>query len=269
MVLGLLVLAGCETAGFSARDTELARQRGEIGFAILEQGAERAVFAANGARIAVEPPEGYCLDEESLAVTRRSAFALVADCMESQEQALANGASTEVLPRPFPGILTITVSGEAAFGEDPGAMSAFESLLGTVAGGRLLGRGDGSGPGRVIAADRVEGALYVLIEEATAEGSDSIFAPRFWRAFTEVNGRLVLVTVSGFSDRPLGEDEMLSFLASQMTALREANGLPASPSEGQLAATVLETLRAARPEEVAGATGDGPLLSPLPPRRPG
>ncbi len=275
LALGLLLLlAGCESAGFSAREDELARQRGEIGFAILERSERRAVFAANGQRIAVEPPEGYCLDDGSLAVSRRSAFALVADCMESQELALANGATGVDPPRPFPGILTVTVSGDGAFGEEPAAMSAFESLLGTPEGGRLLGRGEGTGPGRVVAAERADGALYVLIEEATAEGSDSIFAPRFWRSFTEINGRLVLVTVSSFSDRPLGEEEMLSFLAAQMLALRQANGLPAGAGEGRIEAAVVGALESAGPAETAGASGgEGVVLSPMPPpsprRRPG
>lgn len=268
--VALLVLAGCESPGMSGLSDELARQRGEVGFAVVRNSEHRAVFAVNGRQVAVEPPEGYCLDEEAIAVSRRSAFALVTDCMESQEAALANGDSGETLPRTFPGILTVTVSGEAAFGEEPGALAAFQSLLGTEAGGRLLGRGDGSGPGRVVAAKRVGGTLYVLIEEARAEGSESIFAPGFWRAFTEINGRLVLVTVSGFNDRPLGEDEMLAFLASQITRLREANGLEPGAGEEQIASAVMAELQAIRSAEREAAQSEqAPRAAPMPPRRRG
>ena len=289
VLLAALVSAGCESAGFSTREAEIARQQGERGFAVLERSERRALFAANGREVAVEPPEGYCLDEESIAVTRRSAFVLVADCMQEQQEALANGESESRLPRAFPGILTVAVSGEAAFAQEPGALPAFETLLGTRAGGRLLGRGDRSAPGEIIAMRRLDGVLYVLIEEQTAEGSGSILSPRFWRAFTDVNGRMVLVTVSGFNDRPLGEGEMLAFLAAQMAELREANGQEASADESEIAAvgmgalgpggaTAVAPLPASR-KAASGTTremavadaaepGGAPILAPMAPRRP-
>ncbi len=283
-----LVLAGCESAGFSAREAEIERQQGKRGFAVLERGEKRALFAAKGREVAVEPPKGYCLDEESIAVSRRSAFVLVADCMGEQQAALANGESGDRLPRAFPGILTVTVSGEAAFGEEPGALPAFEALLDTRAGGRLLGRGDGSAPGEIVTMRRVNGALYVLIEEAQAQGGDSILAPRFWRAFTEVSGRLVLVTVSGFNDRPMGEGEMLAFLAAQIAELRKANGQPGSADETEIAAAVMgpdgtagasplpvsrrvasSMASVASPAENPAGSGGAPVLAPMAPRRPG
>lgn len=237
-----LLPSGCQNAerGLSGREAEFQRLEAERSFTVLESGKKRVVFSARGREIAVEPPEDYCLDEESIAVTARSAFVLVADCMNTDESEPANGAEEE--SKVFPGILTLTVSGETAFGAEPGAMAAFESLLGTDAGARLLGRGDDSAPGRVIATRRIDGALYVLVEEQAAEGADSILAPRFWRAFTEVNDRLVLVTVSGFNDRPLSEDEMLVFLAAQMAELRAANGLAPSADERQIVKAVLAGL---------------------------
>jgi hypothetical protein len=277
----VLVLAGCELTepGLSERDDELARRAGTDAFAVVETGEERAVFAAAGSRIVIEPPEGYCLDEDSVAVSQRSAFVLVADCMQAQEAALANGADR--LPRAFPGILTVTVSGEEAFGSGRAALASFERLLGTEAGAGLLGRGNDGGPGRVVAMNRVDGALYVLVEEVASEGGGSLLAPRFWRAFTEINGRLVLVTVSGFSDRPMAEEEMLAFLAAQMAGLRRANGLEPSANEERIAAAVLEGLRPpAEPEATpvpkgrggsagTSARGAAPGAAPAPQLRPG
>ena len=77
-MLAAMALAACENPGLSGRDAELARVRAEKGFAVIEATAERAVFAVRGQRIVVEPPQGYCLDEDSVAVTRNAAFALVA-----------------------------------------------------------------------------------------------------------------------------------------------------------------------------------------------
>lgn len=270
----VLALAGCESPGFSNKNAELARRHGEVGFAVLEKGDHRAVFAVNGRKVAVVPPKGYCLDQDSLSVTKRSAFALVADCLRTEVKALAEDPGGPAA-NAFPAILTITVSGETAFGAKPGAMSAFEALLGTPAGGRLLGRGEQGGTGRVVAAKRVDGALYVLVEERQAQGSDSIFAPRFWRAFTEINNRLVLVTVSCFNAKPLGDDRMLGFLASQIAALRAANDMSPGADGPEIANEVLAGLNTA-PEPAATGKGtraarsrQAPAAAPMAPRRPG
>ncbi len=282
-VLAVLALAACETPGLSGRDAEFARVRTAKGFAVVEVSAERAVFVARGQRIVVEPPQGYCLDEGSVAVTRKAAFALVADCMQDHQVKLENGSGAgragEIeLPRVFPGILTISVSGAPAYGWETGAaLDAFEEMLGTEAGLKLLGRGNSPAPGKIIATRRIGGALYVLIEDPAAADAP-ILAPRFWRALMNTNGRLVLVTVSSFSDRPMAEDAMMGFLAQQMTQLRRANGLQINREEDEIARQMAESLDAAgqgwstvigsaAPAVAAGRAG--PARAPVAPRRPG
>ena len=248
-MLAAMALAACENPGLSGRDAELARVRAEKGFAVIEATAERAVFAVRGQRIVVEPPQGYCLDEDSVAVTRNAAFALVADCMQDHQAKLENGSgagsAVEIeLPRVFPGILTVAVSGEPAYGWEPAALDAFEELLDAESGLKLLGRGNSPAPGKIIATRRIGGALYVLIEEPSADEA-SILAPRFWRAFIDINERLVLVTVSSFDDRPVAEDAMMGLLAQQMTRLRRANGLRVNGEEGEIARQMAASLGAA------------------------
>ena len=204
-VFAAMALAACETPGLSGRDAEITRVHVGKTFAVVEASADRAVFTARGQRVVVEPPQGYCLDEGSVAVTRNAAFALVAECMQDRQAELENGSgegrAVEIeLPRAFPGILTVSVSGEPAYGWETGALDAFEELLGAEAGLKLLGRGNSPAPGKIIATRRIGGALYVLIEEPAASGPP-ILAPSFWRAFMNINERLVLVTVSSFSDR--------------------------------------------------------------------
>ncbi len=280
-VLAVLALAACETPGRSGRDAELARLRAKKGFTVIEASAGRAVFAARGQRIVVEPPQGYCLDEDSVAVTRNAAFALIADCMQDHQAELENGTvagrAVEIeLPRVFPGILTVSISGEPAYGWQTGALDAFEEMLGAAAGLKLLGRGNSPAPGTIIATRRIGGALYVLIEEPAAEDS-SILAPRFWRAFINVNGRLVLVTVSSFTDRPMAEDAMMGFLAQQMARLRRANGLRVNAEEDEIARQMAASLAseegqggliAARSERPAAAPGQAdPARAPVPRQR--
>jgi hypothetical protein len=238
-VLAATALAGCENMGADGVDAELARNRGQKGFAIISSTAERATFNARGQRIVVEPPQGYCLDEGSVTVTRKSAFALVSDCMDNGGPELAENAGKGNVvkfapPRSFPGIMTVSVSGEPAYGSEPGALNAFEALLDTPAGLTLLGRGSSPELGKVIAVRRIGGALYVLVEEPPG-GRGAFLAPRFWRAFIDINNRLVLVTVSSFSDSPIADDAMMGFLALQMTGLRRANSLGTDSEEDEIA----------------------------------
>lgn len=279
LALAALALAGCENAGVSGVEAELARSRAEGGFSVVESRPDRVVFAARGQQIVVEPPAGYCLDNDAVEVTRRSAFALVTDCLGDRRADVAKDSGEgEVLaielPRGFPGILTVSVSGESALGPEPAALDDFETLLGSEAGRKLLSRGNNGAAGTVVATRRVGRALYVLVEEGV--GHPTFLAPRFWRGFIEINKRLVLVTISGFSDRPIAEDGLMAFLASQMAQLRKANGMDAAPGEdeiaGQLTAGFVEAsdagvavVRSAR--QAVTEDGVAPARAPNPPAR--
>jgi len=280
-LLGAMALAGCENIGQSGVESELARIRGEKGFTVISSTSSRAVFAVRGQRIVVEPPEGYCLDEGSIDVSRLAAFALVADCLQVQVAALETGSSAGTareiaLPRSFPGILTISISGEPAFDQSQQALDEFEAFIGTEPGRKLLRRGNGTVPGKVIATRKVGGVLYVLIERQQTTG-DEFLAPRFWRAFIDINDRLLLVTVSSFTDRPIAEDAMMGFLAHQIARLRSVNGLPADDEEGKIARQMVETLDLASGTDTlivgrvdaAAKTSDGtdPTHAPRPPAR--
>jgi hypothetical protein len=280
-LLGAMALTGCENIGESRVESELARIRGEKGFAVISSTSSRAVFAVRGQRVTVEPPEGYCLDEGSIDVSRLAAFALVADCLDVQVAALETGSGAGMareiaLPHSFPGILTTSISGEPAFDQSQQSLDEFEAFIGTEQGRKLLGRGNGTVPGMVIATRKVGGALYVLVERQQTTG-DEFLAPRFWRAFIDINDRLVLVTVSSFTDRPIGEDSMIGFLAHQIARLRSANGLPADGEEDAIArqmavtldlASGTDTLIVGRADAAAKASdATDPARAPRPPAR--
>ena len=214
-------------------------------------------------------------------MTPRSAFALVTECLEDRQVEVASAAGAGdvlaiTLPRSFPGILTVTVSGEPAFGDGGEAMDAFEELIASEAGLRLLGRGQNGAAVDILATRRVRGALYVLVEESGA--SARILAPRFWRAFAGINGRLILVTVSSFVDREVAEDGMLAFAASQMARLRRANAMAPDAEEDKIASQLPEVFATNSEENediavvrsaTAVVTSDGvaPAKAPNPPSR--
>ena len=281
LLLGVMALAGCENIGVDGREAELARARGVKGFAVISSNADRAVFAVRGQRIVVQPPNGYCLDEGAVDVSHLAAFALVTDCLQDRLAELENGSGAgkvrEIsLPRSFPGILTVSISGEAAFDHSQQALDGFEAFIRTDPGRKLLGRGNGTMPGKVIATRQMGGALYVLVEGRETAG-DGFLAPRFWRAFIDINDRLVLVTVSSFSDRPIAEDAMMGFLAQQIARLRNVNDLPGDAEEDEIAGQTAETLDLASGTDtlIVGradartrkSDGRSPARAPRPPAR--
>ena len=90
-MLAVAALAGCQNLGESALDAEVARVRGNKYFRVISSTSDRAVFSARGQKVVVEPPQGYCLDNGSLAVNHKAAFVLVADCLEASGVELAQG----------------------------------------------------------------------------------------------------------------------------------------------------------------------------------
>jgi hypothetical protein len=276
------LLAGCDARGFSSREAELDRVR-QGPFEVISANHSRAVVSANGRQVAIEPANGFCLAEESIETSGRSAFALIGDCALSEASGSRNrSANGELqLPKGLPGFLTVSVSGGPAFGSG-GSSSNLEELqafLDTPDGRKMLGRGGNSDSVSVEATRQVGDSLYLLVEDKNAS-SVPLFAPKFWRAFVELNDRLAVVTISGFRDRPMTEKEMLGYLVSQVRKLRTANRLPINeertliaertprpraldPAEEQLISDLeTEALIVTAENEVDGSTW------PAPPARP-
>jgi hypothetical protein len=260
LLLVLLALAGCADLGESGVDAEFNRIQGERGVAVVSSSPQRAVFMARGQRIVVEPLASYCLDADAIEVTRRSAFTLITDCLDDRQVEVAqeSGSGQAIainLPRSFPGIMTVSVSGDPALGSEPQALDEFEALLRSDAGRQLLTRGDNGAKGSIVATRRAGRALYVLVDEEG--GQSSFLSPRYWRGFIQINERLVLVTVSSFSDRPTAADGMLAFLASQTAQLRRANGMKPDFDEDGIASQLAAFFSASPETGVEVASGDG------------
>ncbi len=248
----LALLAACvppepPEPGLSGRDAELLRQQGERGVVVLDVAPERAVFLARGQEVVVTPPKGHCVDGESLSDNGKVVFAMVSVCL----------ARVEDPADVYPGILTLSISGEPAFQTEPEALDDFEAQLTSLDGLKLLGRGQSATPGSLVAIKRMGGVIYVLVEESA--GGRSILSSRFWRAFVGVNDRLILATASGFKSRAVSDTTMLVFLARQIQALRRANAMPTAREEADIAALPVAPIPVAK----------GPVEAPLPPRRSG
>jgi hypothetical protein len=229
---GLSGIGGCAEMGlergFSGRDAEWARTHAPGDFAVVSASHSRAVVSALGQQVAVEPANGFCLAEEAIETSDRSAFLLLGDC--AIEDPAGNAPPVEGLldlPSGVPGIITISISGDPGFsrvGGDAGNLADLQSFVETSEGRALLGRGGDGDQVAVADSRRIGNTLYVLVEDS--DGGVPVLAPRFWRAFLELNDRLAVVTISGFRDRPLPEEEMLRHLGDQVRQLQVANSEP-------------------------------------------
>jgi hypothetical protein len=256
-------LAGCAEMGLerglSGRDAEWARADAPGQFSIVSAGHDRAVVSALGHQVAVEPAEGFCLAQEAIETSDRSAFLLLGDCALEDAAAVGPAGTEEGLDLPpgVPGIITVTISGDPGFsrlGEQEAGLADLQAFVETAEGRALLGRGGDGDQVSVADSRRIGNTLYVLVEDAN--GGVPVLAPRFWRAFVELNERLAVVTISGFRDRPLPEEEMLRHLGDQVRQLQVANSEPVNevPVEvaegrGQARAPAWPSFAAARSEE--------------------
>ena len=75
----------------------------------------------------------------------------------------------------------------------------------------------------------------MLVEDRNAQ-IVPLLSNRFWRSFTELNERMTVVTISGFRDSPLGQDEMLDYLISQVDKLAQENAVPVNEPITEFAA---------------------------------
>lgn len=242
----VVILAGCAQGSFGPR--------GPAGpFHVVSASPERAVLSARGRKVAVEPMPGFCVAEDSIETSTRSAFVLIGGCVMQgnvEKEPDANGRLH--LPPTMPGITTVSVSGAPGFGGgevDGNDLSGLEDYLESPQGRELLGRGSTDSQVSVIRTQREDDALYILVEDKSAQAVP-LLAPRFWRAFAVLNDRLTVVTVSGFREAPMSEDAMLRHLSGQMRELQMANANPIDDAPTRMAA--------AAPASAAPAAGAAP-----------
>lgn len=185
--------------------------------AVRSVAAERAVLAVNGRRVTVVPPQGLCIAGDAARSAADAVFVLIGACAGA-----AHGTAASA-------ILTASVAPAGLFGQDAdraAELDRLEEFLGSERGLALVGRQSGGEAPRILETYR-EGELLLLLVEERGEPGSPIWSPRFWRAFLDLNGRMVSLTAGSLRTQPLGDREMLALLRDFIVRLREANGSPA------------------------------------------
>ncbi len=174
----------------------------------------RARLSVAGQAVTIAAPPGFCIDAGSVTSGDDGAFVLMSDCGKVSQKRNPIGAA-----------LTASVSTGGFAGEGDtaaGSLQELQAFADTREGRSVLGR---SGqPERVRILDtQVSGkVLYVLVEDRGAQPIAGI-QRQFWRAFLEVNGRLVALSVLGFEGGGMGPQDALNQLAAFARATQAAN----------------------------------------------
>lgn len=207
---------------------------------------DEAVIDAAGRRVRVPTPEGRCLAEDMARVGPDSAVLVVTGC-----------------ERPFGPVTGVTVGPEPLFGGAPETQgfAALEVWARSAAGRREMGMHRDPDRVRVLETRREDGALFALVEEQGPEPP----AIRFWRVFSELNGRVAMLSVYDMAGDGHSDEFLHDVAALQLATLRAANPNADPPSLGPVTVgtPAIPPEEAITPPPVAGRGGRTP-----PPARP-
>ena len=199
---GLLALAACDPA-------TMGQGTGAT--------ATRARLDVAGRAVTIASPAGFCIDPESVTSSEEGAFVLMSDC-----RLMGKGDRKGT---PVGAAMTASVSSGGFAGEGDTAAGSLEDhaeFAETREGRTVLGRSGQPDRVKILNTQVSGGVLYVLVEDRGAQPIAGI-ERQFWRAFLEVNGRLVALSVLGFEGAGLSAQDALNQLAALARATQAAN----------------------------------------------
>ncbi|WP_019953459.1 hypothetical protein [Yoonia vestfoldensis] len=161
----------------------------------------------------VTPPRGYCADP--LSSRLRAGFAVFAPCVTLGTEA------------PIPAVLGVATvqAGDANSAMVVGAESSLRDFLISPQGAGLLSKGGSGATVSVVSSQAFGGRVVVHFRDSGAPPMDGLGQDE-WRAFTDVDDRLVTVSVRGLDDAPLSAgrgaallDQMVGGVSAGSTAV--------------------------------------------------
>jgi len=174
--------------------------------------------AVGGVPLTIAAPPGYCVDRATVDENPRGVFMFLSDCQRV--------ASTGLMARmPLSAILTASISPTGLAGSDAGLKPALGNLgefLASPIGLFSMGKSNVDGAVKILTAKRSNVALYLLVEDSAFHDPAGA-SNRYWRAFTEINGRVVTLSVTSYARNDPDEARALRVMRAFMQATRDAN----------------------------------------------
>lgn len=177
-------------------------------------GVAQPVALLNG-DLVVTPPAGYCADPVSSRL--RDGFAVFAPCVTLGTEA------------PLPQVLGVTTvqAGEAGSAMVTGAETSLRDFLISPQGAGLLSKGGSAATVSVVSSQAFDSRVTVHFRD-TGEAPMDGLGPDEWRAFTDVNDRLVTVSVRGLDDAPLSAGRGSALLDQMLRGLSASSVVAAA-----------------------------------------
>lgn len=164
-----------------------------------------------GGAVGVAGPAGYCVNLKDSRLTR--GFAMLAPCGTL-------GQKDAELPR-FPGIVTVQ-AGRLGSAAVAGSEPALAGFLQTAAGAALLSEGTTG----VNVLGTSLGTNKVTVQFQNTGGSPMVGTQDMaWRAFVDIDGRLVTISVRGLTAQPLGTLDGAQLLDAAIAAVIAVNAI--------------------------------------------
>lgn len=163
-------------------------------------GTTRSASVLNGA-LKIEVPTGYCIDRSAGRVGPDSAVVLMGRC---SERSSANAA-----------LLSVSVGESGSGGVMAAGAPALAAFFTSDQGRATLSRDGKPEEIRIVQALANKDAFLLDVDD---QGIGE-----YWRAVTEINGRLITVSATGSAGVPLPPDDGRRIVDAMLRALRRAN----------------------------------------------
>ncbi len=173
-----------------------------------------------GSEVVIAGPPGFCVDERLVDEARVGAFVFLSDCAINPD----NSGPT-IARVPISAVLTASVSNKGLPGSESGlpvALSQLQKFLKTPFGQLTLSKSRNPGTLTVLSIERTDVAVYAFVEDLT-QTTRTGESPRFWRAFTEVGGRLVALSATGYSTADPEQARIKRIIEAFVAAMHAAN----------------------------------------------
>ena len=178
------------------------------------------VVRAGGADVVIAGPAGFCIDERLVDEAGAGAFVFLSDCASNPDT-----SGPTIARVPISAVLTASVSNNGLPGSEAGmvaALSDLKSFLETPFGQLTLSKSHNPNTLTVLSIERDNTAVYAFVEDLT-QTTRTGESPRFWRAFTEVGGRLVAISATGYNASDPDQERVKRIIEAFVESLHAAN----------------------------------------------
>lgn len=164
----------------------------------------------------VQGPPGFCVDPRESRSDDSSAFVLMASCAAISGDVRAPAALV-------PAVLTISVARQGS--ADTPVRDQFQQLerLLVTPSGRAAMAHDGNPDSVEILETEREGAALLIHTRDSSDGRLGSARDDYWRAITDVNGRLITISALSFDARPVSSEAARETVSRTTAKIRALN----------------------------------------------